>query len=476
MVLTRLGALLCGVIAILAHASILVRASSHDSELVLLVSLSRHGSRAPNPTAIKLCPNNYRNLKSYHVPPEQLTERGMQQLETTGRHIRQIYVDQKKFLTPSFNGEDHKAFEAYFRADAANRCGQSAISLGYGLYPDGTGPLGYAKQPIPVYMQLAENERDFTANGPCWGVMNHDLVEYSQNQGKTLIEEHAQLLSQVGEVCGTSFYDNSGVENPVLAIKDVADMFLFDRDEGLPMTPGLTPTMVDNMAQLSFQQLIERLYSTPQQRTVTIGGFPLLLLRNLNEGANPNRDPEKATKYYSYHGHRELLHGLGFMIGMKFHFDGLPSFNGSTPLHPGTTLFFELHRRKDDDGQLQHFLRLFVWSPQSQRQAITLENCETDCPLETFNSFIQNHLAATGQWQQLCNYHPTLEMEAFRFDTVRAPALRSIQHETTSASSYSTSPSTLVWLLHSSICAMLGAAAVVLVQRIRRRWSYQPIE
>ncbi|KAF1789066.1 Histidine phosphatase superfamily [Phytophthora cactorum] len=113
-----------------------------DSELVMLISLSRHGSRAPNPTVKAHCPNNLPNIQSYSM-------------EKVGDHIREVYVNEKGFLSPIFNGpEDDPHFEGYFRADTANRCCQSAVAMGYGLYPEGTGPDGYPRQPIPVYMSI----------------------------------------------------------------------------------------------------------------------------------------------------------------------------------------------------------------------------------------------------------------------------------------------------------------------------------
>ncbi|KAG3207283.1 hypothetical protein PC129_g21505 [Phytophthora cactorum] len=76
-------------------------------------------------------------------------------MEKVGDHIREVYVNEKGFLSPTFNGpEDDPHFEGYFRADTANRCCQSAVAMGYGLYPEGTGPDGYPRQPIPVYMSI----------------------------------------------------------------------------------------------------------------------------------------------------------------------------------------------------------------------------------------------------------------------------------------------------------------------------------
>ncbi|KAG4250512.1 hypothetical protein PC116_g1695 [Phytophthora cactorum] len=219
-------------------------------------------------------------------------------MEKVGDHIREVYVNEKGFLSPTFNGpEDDPHFEGYFRADTANRCCQSAVAMGYGLYPEGC----------------------------------HRRVPH---------EGHDPAL-------------------------------------------GLTPELVRDVSELAFQYLIERLCSTPTPIAVSIGGFPQLLVRHLREGASPNRNPE-SPKYLSYHGHREPMHGLGFMMGMEFNFERLPQYNGSAPLHPASTLFFELHRKGDD-----HFVQLFVWSPFSPRTT-----CELNCPLNEFTFIIA--VSATG--------------------------------------------------------------------------------
>lgn len=478
-----------------------------SAELVLLVSLSRHGSRAPNPTVKKHCPNNVLNMKAYQVPPEQLTERGMVQMEATGKHIRDVYVDDKGFLSSSFNGDNHSHFEAYFRADSANRCGQSAISLGYGLYPDGTGPAGYAKQPIPVYMQLSESEHDFTANGPCWSVMQERSKQYTSTRGKELIAVHAEGLGQIAKVCGNEFYGDSSNGDHVVAIKDVADMFLFDRDEGLEPTPGLTPELTDELSQLAFQNLIERLYSTPREITTAIGGFPQLLLRTLANAAMPTWSPEKSTKYFSFHGHRELLHGLGFMMGMKFNFEGLPAFNGSTALHPGTTLFFELYRKpstttSSSAASAEYFIKLFVWSPKSPRTAVKLDKCALDCPLQEFSSIIQTHIEQTGSWQDICNYHPInmpLPVSASplpaapveSYPPLPAPTAKippiSIRREEAAAQHVVIEAATAPaaedaadrsfgkWVLTAGSVTVLGALCVATLQRMNKRREYMSL-
>ncbi|GLD94906.1 hypothetical protein PINS_up020773 [Pythium insidiosum] len=337
----------------------------------------------------------------------------MQQLVAVGEHIRKVYVDEMKFLSPSFNGVNHTHFESYFRSDAATRCSQSATALGYGLYPDGTGPEGFPRQPVPVYMQLLRNEHDFAApKGPCKPTLKADLDAYAKTRAPVLLQEYKDTLERVSEICGANLLEAPSIpggEDVVLAVKDVADMFIFDRQERLPPLAGLTPEVSARLEKLAFTNLMERYYTTDRMITYWNGGFPDLLLGNLYGAANPSSPSPKEYRYYSYHGHRELLHGLGKMLGWNLSFAGEPSALGMTSLHPGTTMFFELHAEKNATTESEHyFVRTFVWSPQTAREAVKLSKCSTlDCPLDEFNAIIKNHIARTGTWQDICNYHPT---------------------------------------------------------------------
>lgn len=361
------------------------------------------------------------------VPLTQLTEIGMNQLLAVGEHIRQTYMvdepqHEEAFLSHSLNGVNHSHFETYFRADAATRCGQSATALGYGLYPDGTGPRGFPHQPVPITMQLVENEHAFAApKGPCKSTLNADLAEYAQSRAPALFDQYRDVLDQVGKVCGVAIKDIPNIpggEDVVLGVKDLADMFVFDRDEGLPLPPGMTVEAREKLEQLAFTNLMERYYSTDRKITYWVGGFGDLLLNTLQDGAVPTAPSPKEYRYFSFHGHRELLHGLGMMLGWKFHFEGLPTALNVSALHPGTTMFFELRARQltNEEAQKQpeakeaYFIRTYMWSPATKREQIKLMKCSAaDCPLIEFKEIVTKHIARTGTWETICNYHkPTL--------------------------------------------------------------------
>ncbi|KAF0697633.1 hypothetical protein As57867_011639, partial [Aphanomyces stellatus] len=376
-----------------------------DKSLKILVTLSRHGSRRPNEITATLCPKNAHNSGRYEVPPEQLTEVGMEQLRKAGEEIRREYIDVQQFLSHSASGDSRKHLEAYFRSDSAERCAQSAIALGYGLYPDGTGPRPFHKQPIANFMQLLPNEHDFAApKGPCKAVAKADVQLYFEKRAQELIAQHKPMLEKVGDLCGINVWDIPTLPNGediVTGIKDIADTFTFDTQEGLPRLDGLTPELQSEIEGLAFQNLMERYYSTDRQITYWVGGFSNVLLKNLHV---PTVPADETYKYYSYHCHRELLHGLGKLLGWDYDFKGQPRAMNTTALDPGTTLFFELHQVNNTTAP---FVRTFVWSPTVPRTPVKLGKCsQLDCPLSEFTAIITGHVNQTGTWQQICNFQP----------------------------------------------------------------------
>jgi hypothetical protein len=387
------------------------------------VTLSRHGSRAPNDVVKTACPRNQANLDAYKVPLTQLTEIGMNQLQAVGEHVRHTYMvdepqHEEAFLSRSLNGVNHSHFETYFRADAATRCSQSATALGYGLYPDGTGPHGFPHQPVPITMQLLENEHAFAApKGPCKSTMNADLAVYAQARAPELFDQYRDVLDLLGEACGVPIEEIPNVpggEDIVMGVKDLADMFVFDHDEGLPLPEGMTVDAREKLEELAFTNLMERYYSTDREITYWVGGFADLLVNTLQGGAVPTAPSHAEYRYFSFHGHRELLHGLGMMLGWEFHFEGLPVALNVSALHPGTTLFFELRAREltaeeaqeQPDAKEAYFVRTYMWSPFTEREQIKLTKCSVaDCPLQEFNQIITGHIARTGTWETICDYH-----------------------------------------------------------------------
>lgn len=376
------------------------------------MTLSRHGSRAPNPSVEALCPTQSDNMKFYNVPYAYLTSAGMSQMESLGKHIRQIYVHEKRLLSPSLSDSHTNStfkpskYEIYVHADAAPRCAQSALAMGYGLYPDGTGPQPYGKQPLIVVYQKEENEMMFCApKTKCKAVRDRDLEKYGATRAVELMDYYRDVLDRLGTSCGgvsVEQYPFIGREDTVLGIKDVVDAFVFDEEQGLPRLPkDLTTSDLQALRQLQFQMLMERYYGTDRMITYWASGFPDTLLDNIYTALHTN-DASK-IRYYSYHGHRELLYAMGLMLGWPYAFHQLPKALNQTAVPSATTLFFEVHSHDSEQ-----WLEFFMWTPEGGREAVKLTKCPSNpCKVSDFEDIIRKHIARTGTVDEICTLPAT---------------------------------------------------------------------
>ena len=393
---------------------------TYSSKLLTILSLSRHGSRAPNPVVQTLCPGNAKNLDSYHVPFEQLTEIGMVQMQQLGIFMRQRYIEGMSFLSPSLSdshlvqGERPEHFEVYFQADPAARCAQSAMTMASGLYPYGTGPSSFPMQPISIVQQVAAQDVTFCVpKTKCFATCKADVDTYDKGYGTTLLDSHATLMADVGRLCGVFPAEYATIphgEDEVLGIKDVADAFIFDEAQGLPPLPGLNDSTRSIFRQLQFTMLMERYYSTPRQITYWSSDFPNVLLRNFKIATAENLNAIPAIRYYSYHGHRELLYAVSLLLGIPLHFPNQPSAFNQTAVPPAATLLFELHSNDVDStavlksSNTTYYVKTFTWSYDTGLQSVQLKNCSSvECPLDDFANIIHSHFAKTGTWQDICS-------------------------------------------------------------------------
>ncbi|OQR99520.1 hypothetical protein THRCLA_06490 [Thraustotheca clavata] len=372
------------------------------SSLRVVVTLSNHGNRAPSEAASVWCPANMQNIEQYGAPFMQLTDLGMSQLYEAGQHTRDLYVDKAQFLSPSLKQKHH--FEAFFRADAAKSCGQSAAMFQNGLNPNNNEKKGW--YPIPIIKQLEENELEFSAtSGPCKDILNTDLDSYANARGFRVLDQNRQLIENIFNICGNN--EPGSTQNTIDKINVIADMVKVDKNEKLPALPKLTDDMYTSLQNLAFNQMMERYLGTPRQVTYYLGGFPNLLLDNLF------RTSKESYKLYAYTGHRGLLHGLGLVLGWSFDIPGeatAPAFN-TTSLPPGATMYFELHE-VDDILTVQTYL----WSPSTPHTQVKLSKCSAlDCPLDEFRTIFDHQIAATSSWETICNYHPQKAVRNLHF-------------------------------------------------------------
>jgi len=339
-----------------AHSSV---GKARNSTLVSVQVVSRHGTRAPNPVVVKLCPADRANLALYahlRITLAGLTGTGMGELYELGVFARQQYIERSYpgFLSKFFNDQ-----EVYFRAVGEDRTLQSAAAMGQGMYPAGSAPLGYSTEvpsPIPIYTlpDVYDSLLEVRKQG-CKATLARDAAQWDRTEGVKLYKSHQSVLQRLHELCNITDLNDAVVgsgDNYGDAIKDITDAWTFDMIEGFQMQPGINVTSLLEFRTLAVKQLLGRILGTDEQITYLNGELPERMLDNFlfsvwNQG--PEHVADFALKMYAYHGHREMIYALAALLGIDFdiEFPALPK--GAIP--PATTLFFELHYDGPRDAQ-----------------------------------------------------------------------------------------------------------------------------
>ncbi|CAM9864553.1 unnamed protein product [Pylaiella littoralis] len=442
----RVAPLLCLVAGIQPWAGV-------EAELVLLVTLTRHGSRAPNPVIDELCPENRDNRAQYNVPPGQLTEIGMKQALKLGTYLREEYVESMDFLPPSLGNGSERSFSSKFMSDSAERCLQTAQVVGMGLFPNGTGPPGFPNQPVAVETEQKEFATLLAAaQGVCLPQQKADNAAYDLTRGKDLIGQNKNITDVIAQACGTPTenyaHADNGREGLVLGVKDVGDMLDFDEQQGLPGLESVSKKNHEEMTQLAFTLLQERYYSNRRQITYWSGDFPTTLLDSFHKAVHKHSKGKKPARLYlGYHGHRELLYGLAHFLGWKFDVEGAPTALGTSSIPPATTMIFELHYSSDEEtdgsdpeatnhsnghedvdlsattseneglargGEVgYYYVRPYTWTPDFGKQEVVLDACRgaeavkgNRCRLTTLEAVVLESIKETGSWQDICRHVP----------------------------------------------------------------------
>eukprot|EP00184_Porphyridium_aerugineum_P003598 CAMPEP_0184694180 /NCGR_PEP_ID=MMETSP0313-20130426/2220_1 /TAXON_ID=2792 /ORGANISM="Porphyridium aerugineum, Strain SAG 1380-2" /LENGTH=548 /DNA_ID=CAMNT_0027152425 /DNA_START=150 /DNA_END=1796 /DNA_ORIENTATION=- len=412
---TSRGGISLPLLLILPTILILLQYTPTNAEIILLLTLARHGSRAPNPPVVEFCPND-KNIWNYSAPFSELTVKGMNQAYALGKHLREIYVNEYKFLPPRLEelNKNFSGFHADFWSDSATRCLQTAIAFGHGLYPDEYKNEYYPTVPLPVHSEIKQFDDLFVApKADCKPVRLADEEEFANNVGQQIIQNNLAILKKVSQICGFDIMSLEPMER-VLAWKEVADLFDFDAEQEFEPMPGLTPQLFRMTSHLSFEILMRRFYASDRQITYWAGQFPDRLMTEIRRAIKKDRMklPVK-TKYISFTSHRELIYAMILMMQWRFKLDGQPMYLNSYQLPPQTTLFWELHRQHDaykgldeipkDKLSESYFVRVFIWTPNHGRVSVKTHFCKTEnCTLDEFFGSIQTHIQRTGPWDEIC--------------------------------------------------------------------------
>ena len=412
--------------------------------------LSRHGIRAPKASLNAVCPGypNWSHYTSNYVEAEALTGKGMLEMHRLGQGVRERYGKEGVGFLP-----DVYAYRAMLvRSSDSPRCIQSASAFARGVYPDGTGPIGYLESRpaiVPVHTEKEEDDAVLDVRkGYCKKKVKHDSELWAKTDGIRLFREHNEVVSQISKLCLFNLsklgeyakssrtkkekiekeaYKQEDIPKPFgnrpdgassldyfqaqhnykgdypTAIKDIADAFIFDRLEGMPLMDGMTEDIYEKLHNLAFRMFYSRYFDNEEKIVYMSGSLPRLFVENFNNVLSANKKASRLL--YSYHTHRDMMYSFAEFFNLRFEGPGVAYVPGVSQgfIPPSASLFFELHSA--DSEVAEPYIKVFLWLPCNQSSCpftpIRMGNCGFNC---TFSAFA-NIVAARekgGDWMKLC--------------------------------------------------------------------------
>jgi hypothetical protein len=179
-----------------------------ETQLVMVTTLTRHGSRAPDkilatvscqPLLEKTHPKEGLTqvfVKRFGTVPGELTEFGEEQMEAVGAFIRKRYGKE----TLSFVDTDnyfHNVRNWEFIARAGSRQQRSMMAIAQGLFPGTAVPIA-----------VTDRTSDSVLGGPapqCGSITAQMIVEWHAKEGIKLVQErYAEAVQPFEKLCNVS--------------------------------------------------------------------------------------------------------------------------------------------------------------------------------------------------------------------------------------------------------------------------------
>ena len=362
-----------------------------NSHLMFTTTLTRHGTRAPNPVVTDVCPGLYKTtteiINAFGAAPGHLTQRGIESMRMVGKMIRKLYVEGEDAFMPETYTNSGMLWS--FRAIQKHRHLTSASAIGQGIFPG---------QPIAIFSepQIVDN---LLASPPaaCATETRYSILKWLHNRGETFFEEpdRVELVRKLNRICADSknrnpIYNPSEVStniinrnlekryekvlklpshgdnenkksredliplqsipgNPHPVFQDVCDLLNFMHDQNLDKH---MKSIRRQCTAVSLSFMNARMYSDDDTIARFCGLFPssiyasmvqslehlqhVILRRKNDDDPDYNQQP----KFLVYVASRELLYALSHYFGIKFQsVEGKPE----GYIMAGTTLVWELH-------------------------------------------------------------------------------------------------------------------------------------
>ena len=383
--------------AVLAVAALLpasTRADEADSEVKLVVILTRHGVRSPILTNDTLGKFAAQPWPQWSVPPGYLTPHGKQQMVLMGQYYRALYTAQG--LLSGKTATDLPRI--FFRADSDQRTIETARDLARGLVLDAQ-PEVHACPPgeiDPLYraasLPVGRPDRAL-AVAAVLGRIGSDLAVVPQALKPAFATLKRVLLGESGTVplgkiavpdlpaavqAGTSDH-TVDFDGPLHTAAQITDSLMLEYAEGMaPKDVGwgrLTPADLTQLIELHslYFELTQGTFYPAQVQGSNLASH---ILKTIDQAASGRADPgafgSTEQKMIILVGHDTNIINLGGLLGLSWWLSGTQS----NPVLPGGALVFELRQRRRD----QQFTVRTYYVSQTLEQIRTLSSLTLQNP------------------------------------------------------------------------------------------------
>jgi 4-phytase/acid phosphatase len=360
--LRRILALLLGALV----PAVLGAADSSDSEVKLVVVLSRHGVRTPLLSTATLGTGSAQPWPKWDVPPGFLTAHGRQQMTLMGAYYRARYV-QEGLLEGS---TEHDLPHIYFWADSEERTVATGESLALGLLPGAvpeihSRPLGQTDPLFEPVSVLPGRADEALAVAAVKGRMGGDPSVVTAAYPALFAELQRVLFGGDGRVppgkvsiltVPVTFAPGSHGElvdmgAPLHRAESVIDSLLLEYVNGMPMADvgwgRVDRETLTRLLQLHllYFDLTQRTFYPAQAQASNLASHIMETMRQ-TIGGEPRAGAigTPADRMVFVIGHDTNIANLGGLLGLSWMLPGTPA----NPLLPGGALVFELRRHRSD--------------------------------------------------------------------------------------------------------------------------------
>ncbi len=360
---------LCRLAAVLllgaAGAAPATRAGEPDSDLRLVIMVTRHGVRSPLYTNNELGRFAAQPWPQWTVAPGILTPHGRQQMILMGAYYRALYTAEG-LLTGDAATDLPRV---YFRASSFQRTRETAQDLAAGMLPGATIelharpldefdpmfrpvmlPVGHPDRNLGVAAVLGRIGQDPTAVlracTPEFATLHRVLLGIgAMPAGKVDLRDlPATVVPGTGDSTVT-------VQGPLRTAMQITDNLMLEYAEGMPMAEvgwgRLTPADLTQLIRLHslYFDLAHATFYPAQAQASNLASHILLTVDQAASGRpDPGAFGTLAHRLVVIVGHDTNIIGLGGLLGLSWWLPGTQP----NPVLPGGALVFELRQRRQN--------------------------------------------------------------------------------------------------------------------------------